>query len=110
MKIRYNLEELDAADKQGIHYITGLTNQEIRNLLDNDIIQLKLFSNELAEVEYQGEQYVLSVNAVLQEQELTYLKTMRGIAEDEIAEVKASWEKRHRQNTEINLIRYRNRY
>ena len=100
MKIRYNLEELDAADKQGVHYITGLTNQEIRNLLGNDIIQLKLFSNELAEVEYQGERYVLSVNAALQEQELTYLKTMRGIAEDEIAEVKASWEKRHRQNTE----------
>ncbi|MBW6480995.1 MAG: IS1634 family transposase [Bacteroidales bacterium] len=100
MKIRYNLEGLDEAGKQGVHYITGLTNQEIRNLLDNDIIQLKLFSNELAEVEYEGERYVLSVNAALQEQELTYLKTMRGIAEDEIAEVKASWEKRHRQNTE----------
>ncbi|MCA1760647.1 MAG: IS1634 family transposase, partial [Bacteroidales bacterium] len=100
MKIRYNLEGLDEAGKQGVHYITGLTNQEIRNLLDNDIIQLRLFSNELAEVEYQGERYVLSVNAALQEQELTYLKTMRGIADDEIAEVKASWEKRHRKNTE----------
>jgi len=100
MKIRYNLKGLDEAGKQGAHYITGLTNQEIRNLLGNDIIQLKLFSNELAEVEYEGERYVLSVNAALQEQELTYLKTMRGIAEDEIAEVKASWEKRHRQNTE----------
>jgi len=100
MKIRYNLEGLDEADKQGIHYITGVTNQEIRNLLDNDIIQLKLFSNELAEVEYEGERYVLSVNAVLQKQELTYLRTMRGIVDDEIAKVKASWEKCHRQNTE----------
>ncbi|MDY6800796.1 MAG: IS1634 family transposase [Bacteroidota bacterium] len=100
MKIRYNLEGLDEADKQGVHYITGLTNQEIKNLLDNDIIQLKLFSNELAEVEYEGERYVLSVNAALQEQELAYLKTIRGIADDEISEVKASWEKRHRQNTE----------
>ncbi len=100
MKIRYNLEGLDEADRQEVHYITGLTNCEIRNLLDNDIIQLKLFSNELAEVEYEGERYVLFVNAALQEQELTYLKTMRGIADDEISEVKASWEKRHRQNTE----------
>ena len=100
MKIRYNLEELNEADKQGVHYITGLTNQEIRNLLDTNVIQLKLFSNELAEVEYQGERYVLSVNAALQEQELTYLKTMRAIVDDEIAEVKASWEKRHRKNSE----------
>jgi len=100
MKIRYNLEELDEAGKQGVRYITGLTNQEIKSLLDDNIIQLKLFSNDLAEVEYQGERYVLSVNGALQEQELTYLKTMRGIADDEIAEVKASWEKRHRQNTE----------
>jgi transposase len=100
MKIRYNLEGLDEADKQGVRYITGLTSQEIRSLLDNDIIQLKLFSNELAEVEYQGERYVLSVNAELQKQELAYLKTLRGIAEDEIAEVKASWEKRHGKNIE----------
>ncbi len=100
MKIRYNLEGMDEAGKQGVRYITGLTNQEIRSLLDNNIIQLKLFSNELAEVEYEGERYVLSVNAALQEQELTYLKTMRAIADEEIAEVKASWEKRHRKNTE----------
>lgn len=99
MKIRYNLEGLDEAGKQGVRYITGLSNQEIRSLIDDNIIQLKLFSNELAEVEYEGERYILSVNAVLQEQELAYLKTMRGIADDEIAEIKASWEKRHRQNT-----------
>lgn len=99
MKIRYNLEGVDEAGREGVHYITGLTRQEIISLLDNGIIQLKLFSNELAEVEYEGERYVLSVNAGLQEQELAYLKTMRGIADDEIAEVKASWEKRHRQNT-----------
>ncbi len=100
MKIRYNLEGVDKAGREGVHYITGLTRPEIKNLLDNGIIQLRLFSNELAEVEYEGERYVLSVNAGLQEQELAYLKTMRGTADDEIAEVKASWEKRHRQNTE----------
>jgi len=100
MKIRYNLEELDEADRKGIHYITGLTGQEIESLLEQDVIQLKLFSNELAEVEYQGERYVLSVNAELQENGLNYLKTIRGFADDEISEVKASWEKRHRQNIE----------
>ena len=100
MKIRYNLEGLDEADRKGIHYITGLTSQEIRKLLDNGIIQLRLFSNGLAEVEYEGERYVLSVNAELQEKELAYLKTVRGIADDEITGVKASWEKRRGQNME----------
>jgi len=100
MKIRYNLEGLDEADRKGIHYITGLTSQEIRKLLDNGIIQLRLFSNDLAEVEYEGERYVLSVNAELQKKELAYLKIIRGIVDEEITGVKASWEKRWRQNIE----------
>lgn len=100
MKIRYNLEDLDEADRKGIHYITGLTQQEIEDLLKKDVIQLKLFSNDLAEVEYEGERYVLSVNAELQEEGLAYLKTIRGIVDDEISEIKASWEKRQRQNIE----------
>lgn len=100
MKIRYNLEAMDEADRKGVHYITGLTAPEIENLLDQDVLQLKLFSNELAEVEYQGERYILSVNAELQEKGLVYLKTIRGIVDDEISEVKASWEKRHNKNIE----------
>lgn len=100
MKIRYNLEEMNEADRKGIHYITGLTGQEIESLLNKGVIQLKLFSNDLAEVEYEGERYVLSVNADLQEKGLAYLKTIRGIVDDEMSEVKASWEKRRRQNTE----------
>ena len=100
MKIRYNLEGLKDADSNGIHYITGLTNQEIESLIDQDVIQLKLFSNDLAEIEHKGERYVLSVNAALQEEGLAYLKNIRAIVDDEISEVKASWEKRRRQNME----------
>ena len=100
MKIRYNLKEMEDADREGIHYITGLTHSEIENLLENNIIQLKLFSKDLAEIEHEGERYILSVNADLQEKDLTYLKTVRGIVDDEITEVKASWEKRHRKNIE----------
>ena len=100
MKIRYNLKEVEEADREGINYITGLTHPEIENLLENNIIQLKLFSKDLAEVEYKGERYILSVNAELQEKDLAYLKTVRGIVDDEIAEVKASWERRHKRNNE----------
>ncbi len=107
MKIRYNLEDLNEADKKGIHYITGLTQKEIESLLNKGVIQLKLFSNNLAEVEYEGERYVLSINAELQEKGLTYLKTIRGISDEEISEVKASWEKRRRKNIE-NTIKLQN--
>ena len=100
MKIRYNLETLDQADKEGIQYITGLTHPEILDLLGNNILQLNLFSKDIAEVEHEGERYVLSVNAALQEKELSYLKTLRGIVDEEISEVKASWEKRRRVNIE----------
>ncbi len=109
MKIRYNLEGLDEAKKENINYITGLTHQEIKNLLAVRAIQLKLFSHELAEVEYNGERDVLSVNKLLQEQELNYLKTIQGIVIDEISEVKASWEKRKRQNIE-NIKKLKNGY
>ncbi len=100
MKIRYNLDEVDEADRQGINYITGLTHQEIDNLLNNKIIQLRLFSKEIAEVEYEGERYILSVNADLQEKELNYLQTMRSITDEELTEVKASWENRQKKNLE----------
>ena len=100
MKIRYNLQEMEEADREGIDYITGLTHSEIENLLENNIIQLNLFSKDLAEVEYNGERYILSVNAELQKKDLAYLKTVRGIVDDEIADIKASWEKRHKKNIE----------
>jgi len=100
MKIRYNLEQMTQAEKEGIHYITGLTNPEIESLLEQKVIQLSMFSKELAEVEYEGERYILSVNAELQESGLSYLKTIRAITDDEISDIKASWEKRHRQNIE----------
>ncbi|HZK20273.1 MAG TPA: IS1634 family transposase [Treponemataceae bacterium] len=100
MKIRYNLETMNEADKEGIQYITGLTHPEIRELLKNDILQLDLFSKDIAEVEHAGERYILSVNPALQEKELNYLKTIRAIVDDEISDVKAAWEKRRQKNIE----------
>jgi len=100
MKIRYNLKEVEEAEKQGINYITGLTHSEIKSLMENNIIQLKLFSNELAEVEHEGVRYILSINADLQKKEMEYLKTIRAFVDDEVSEVKAAWEKRRNQNIE----------
>jgi transposase len=52
----------------------------------------------------------LSVNPDLQEKDLHYLKTARSICEEEIAEIKASWEKRHNKNIEnINKLKAGNK-
>lgn len=98
MKIRYNLEEMDEMDKEGVNYITGLTHVEIEELVKDDVIQLSLFSKDLVEVEHDKTRYILSINPDLQEKDLNYLKTMRAIVEEEIIEVKASWENRRNKN------------
>ncbi len=107
MKIRYILETMNEAEREGIHYITGLTHDEIKELLKNDILQLNLFSKEIAEIEHEGERYILSVNPYLQEKELNYLKTIRAIVDDEISNVKAAWENRRQKNSE-NVIKLEN--
>ncbi len=107
MKIRYNLEEMDEMDKEGVNYITGLTHVEIEELVKDDVIQLSLFSKDLVEVEHDKTRYILSINPDLQEKDLNYLKTMRAIVEEEIIEVKASWENRRNKNI-ANAARIKN--
>jgi len=100
MKIRYNLRNMDEAEREGVNYITGLTHSEIESLLKEDVIQLSLFSKDLAEVEHEGTRFILSVNPDLQERELRYLQTTRALVEEELAEIKASWEVRRNKNME----------
>ena len=51
MRIRLNLEELNDDDKDKISYISALSNSEIRRLINDNIIQLELFSKELVEIQ-----------------------------------------------------------
>jgi transposase len=107
MKIRYNLEAMDQADREGINYITGLEHAEIAQLIENGILQLDMFSKDIAEIEHQGERYVLSVNADLQSRGLDFLKASRACVDDEIAAVQASWEERHSKNVD-NIEKLKN--
>ncbi len=43
MRIRLNIEELDEEEKQGVYYISALSNSEIIALLKDEIIQLIFF-------------------------------------------------------------------
>jgi transposase len=99
MKIRYNLQQLEETQKSGIEYITGLTHSEIETLIEDNVIQLGLFSKTLAEVEHNGIRYILSINPDLQSEGLTYLKRQKTLADKKLTEIKGSWEKRALQHS-----------
>jgi len=50
----------------GIEYITALSIEEIRCLINEDTILLNLFSKDLAEIEDDGVRYVLCNNPDLE--------------------------------------------
>jgi len=95
MKIRYNLDQLEEAEREGIQYITGLEHSEIETLIKNDIIQLSLFSKDLAEINHDGQRYILSINPDLQIRELYFLRNRKSELEKLIGEIQSSWKKRH---------------
>ena len=44
-------------EKLGLHYITALTDPQIRRLLGQGVLQLELFSEQICEVEEEGIRY-----------------------------------------------------
>jgi transposase len=51
-----------ALEQAGLRYITALTNPQIRRLLNERILQMELFSEQICEVEDDGVRYVLRKN------------------------------------------------
>jgi transposase len=51
-----------ALEQAGLHYISALTDPQIRHLLSTGILQLNLFSEQVCEVESEGIRYVLRKN------------------------------------------------
>jgi transposase len=98
MRIRLNLEELSADERQNIFYISALSNSEIRALINDKVIQLELFSNELVEIEEAGTRYILCNNPILQQEKNQTRENLKSRFEQEINAIKNSWEKRRQQN------------
>jgi len=98
MKIRYNLDQMDDPDKEGIDYITALERPEMEQLIRNGVIQLSLFGKELAEVTTDSERYILSENPLLKEREQKFLNDMHLLCEMKLLAIKESWQKRKKQN------------
>ena len=98
MRIRLNLEELSADERRNIFYISALSNSEIRALINDKVIQLELFSNDLVEIEEDGTRYILCNNPILQKEKNQTRDNLKSRFEQEIHAIKKSWEKRRKQN------------
>ena len=100
MRIRYNLEQMNEHEKEGLGYITALSIDEIRCLLNEDVIQLSLFGKELAEIENSGERYILCNNPELEREKSEKRASLRTRFEDELNEIQLSYKKRQFKNIE----------
>ena len=108
MHIEYNLEKNpDLAEKE-IQFITGLTHAQIQTLIKNNVLQLSLFSTDLAEVTVDGKRYLLSVNPDLQWKEQAFLDYSRERCDALVEDVRASWAKRCAKNEENSQKKQKN--
>lgn len=104
MKIRYNLEQIDENEKQGIQFITALSIDEIRCLINQDSIQISLFSKDLVEIEDQDLRYVLCTNPDLEKEQSETRFALKAKFEDNLHEILLSYNNRKQKN-ENNKIR-----
>jgi len=107
MRIRLNLEELSEEERQNIFYISALSNSEIRALINDKVIQLELFSNQLVEIEEASTRYILCNNPKLEKEKNRTRDNLKSRFEKEINAIKKSWEKRRKQNLD-NLEKIKN--
>ncbi len=98
MRIRYNLEAMQESDKAGVNYITGLSIEEIKGLIKDDIIQLDLFSKDLVEIESDGQRYVLCTNPDLEKENSLSRSILKDKCESAICNIKLSYENRKKTN------------
>lgn len=104
MRIRYNLAQMDTEDSHGIEFITALSIEEIRCLINEDTIQLNLFSKDLAEIEDDGVRYVLCNNPDLEKEHSQTRTSLKAKFEETLNEIKLSYNTRQHNNN-INKIR-----
>jgi transposase len=109
MKIKLNLDKMKESETAGIDYITGLTKDEIKGLLEKKVIQMDLFSEQLAEVVDGKVRYVLSVNPELTKESKTFRNRMREKFEDAVFKIQDSYNKKKEQ-FKNNLIKLSSGY
>ena len=100
MRIRLNLEELPEDQKESIYYISALSSSEVRSLINDQVIQLELFSENLIEIENNELRYILCNNPILEKEKKQTMANLQTCFEEQISQIKKAWTKRRNQNLE----------
>ena len=104
MRIKYNINNSEELKNIGLQFITGLTKNEIKELVSSNIIQLSLFSQDLAEVETEdGERFILSTNPDLEYAQRQFLDNQKEKAKNRLKAIKNNWNLRRLQNRDNEL-------
>ena len=103
MQIMYHMEEDEDIKDSGIGFITGLTRKGIEEMMGRGVIQLSMFSKELAEVTDSDKRYILSVNPDLEASEHLYLKHKKEQVDSLLERISTSWKNRRYKNMENTL-------
>jgi len=109
MKIKCNLDKMEESERLGIDYITGLTKDEIKSLIEKKIIQMDMFSEQLAEITDGTQRYILSVNPELTTESKKFRNTMRDKFDESISILKSSYNKKQEQYKE-NVLKLSGRH
>jgi len=103
MRIRYNLEQMEIEERQGIEYITALNLEEIRSLINEDVLQLNLFSKNLAEIENADVRYILCTNPDLEIEQTQTRASLKAKFEYALQTIKLSYDVRKQNNIENKI-------
>lgn len=101
VRVQYKVSKsrLPEDEKQGISYISALSSSEIRALINDNVIQLEMFSKDLVEIEDGEIRYVLCNNPVLQKEKDQTREYLKSRFEQEISGRKNfRWEICHRKH------------
>ena len=100
MRIRYNLEQMNEEQRAGIGYITAMNIEEIRSLLNQEVLQMNMFSKDLAEIEDEqsGERYILCTNYELEKEKALKRDCLRKKFEEALYLIQLSYQNRQNKN------------
>ena len=108
MRIRYNLEQMEESQKSGIQYITALSIEEIRCLINENVLQLNMFSKDLAEIEDQDARYILCTNPDLEKEHSQTREALKIRFENVLYDIKLSYDNRLQKNNDNKIRLHQN--
>ena len=99
---------MEESQKSGIQYITALSIEEIRCLINENVLQLNMFSKDLAEIEDQDARYILCTNPDLEKEHSQTREALKIRFENVLYDIKLSYDNRLQKNNDNKIRLHQN--